>query len=119
VVANGETLDIHLSLDDCDDEAVLLRSAEERVSRLNPLIRAAKQYAAASLWEQINSKWLIASESALSPAELVRRFRVRSLTVYPDGTDEVAFGPEKLFSGHCVIVSSDAAGQFTEASVAG
>jgi hypothetical protein len=117
-VANGERSDFHLSLDACDNEKALFDIAERRVSRLEPLLQAAKQYAAASLLQEINTQWLISSEASLSLAELVARFKVRSLTVYPDGTQDIILGPEKLFSGHCVIVSSDESGDFTEASVA-
>jgi hypothetical protein len=119
VMASGDRFEIHLSLDGCDDENALLEVAEQRVSRLEPFIHAAKQYAAASLLQEINTQWLISSETALSLAELVVRLKVRSLTVYPSGTQDIILGPEKLFSGHCVILSSDESGNFTEASVAG
>jgi len=117
--ADGERVEIHLSLDECHDEPALFRAAKERVVRLSTLIQAAKRHAAASLLEEINSQWLIPTERALSLAELVDRFEVRSLTVYPDGCDEIILGPEKLLSGHCVVISSDVTGQFGEASVAG
>nr|WP_326538550.1 DUF2262 domain-containing protein [Pseudorhodoferax sp.] len=118
-VVRDECLEIHISLDGCIDERALFAITEERVRRLNSRIQTAKQYAAVSLAKQINTQWLIASAGTLSPIDLAAQFRVRSLTVYPDGTDEIVLGPEILFSGHCVIVSSDGSGKFLEATVAG
>ncbi|MBI5275705.1 MAG: DUF2262 domain-containing protein [Burkholderiales bacterium] len=92
-VADGDRVHVNLSLDACDDENTLLAIAERRVVRLGPIVKAAKQYAAASLLDEINTQWLATSEKPMSLAELVNRFCARSLIVFPDGCQEIHLGP--------------------------
>ena len=89
------------------------------MANLPRIIESARQYAAATLHEQINAQWLNPSEQALTFAGLVARLEPSSIAIYLDSALEIFLGPERLFSGHSIIVSGDSNGTFTEASVAG
>ena len=117
--ADGDRMAVYLSLDDCSDEEALVKLAERRIARLEQIVRAAKQFAAASLLQEINTQWLVPTEGEMTEAGLGSRFCAGSFTVFPDGTQEISLGPEHLLSGQCVILSSDENGDFTEATVAG
>jgi hypothetical protein len=115
----SERIPVHVAMSACADDERFFTALENQVANLPRIVESARQYAAASLHEQINAQWLNPSERALSFAELVARLAPSSITFYPESELEIFLGPEHLFSGHSIIVSGDSNGTFTEASVAG
>ncbi len=51
--------------------------------------------------------------------ELAARFVLESVSLFPDGAAELAFGDGGAFSGHLVLVSVAEDGSFEDADLAG
>lgn len=73
-------------------------------------------YAAKTLLETKNERWLEDDEEPLQPAEFIQRLSLQSLTIYCDGSFEFSFDDGDLFWGHSINVSGSLAEGLTDAS---
>ena len=110
---------IYISVDEADDEASLFSRWGSIYPSLPNHVVAAREFASTELLSLKNGEWLGEGEEQLTATDFASRLIPESLTLYPDMTSEVIFHAGGMFFGHVVLISLDASGQCSDATIAG
>jgi len=115
----SKPITLQLSLDGCDDQTALMKSARTFWEAQEAWDRRVRGCAVSELLDLKNDSWLEGDEGAVTEDEFQRRITVESITLYPDGEFEALFRDGDLFWGHAIIVSGTLESGPDDASIAG
>lgn len=100
----GKKIELCLPLDDCDDEDAFIRLAEKFCKQQKKWDRAIRDFAAKQLLKRKNENWLCDDEKEITRSEFLKRIKLESITLYPDGTFDFSFDDGDIFWGHLIEV---------------
>ena len=112
-------LEVHISLDECDDADALISSASKWMADLGKHEPAARTFAAKKLLELKNSTWREEGEKPHTGAAFAAKLGITSVQFSADGDVDIYFADGGLFWGHTIIVSWSAKKGFKDAQIAG
>ncbi len=115
----AEDIEVRFSLDECEDQDALIRSAESLWADQPRWDSRIQGFIVEKLLPLKNDQWLDVDEEELSPAEFREVIEPDSVMFYPDGSFEFSLDDGDLFSGHILVVGGTVAGDLTDVSVEG
>lgn len=114
--SDNQQVELHISTP-ANDELTITDQARRALSKVMNADQLLRQKACDELLAIHNDSW---NEAEPIDAETFkRRLRLESVSIYPDGSAEIYYGDDDMFWGHVIIVSMSAAGEFTDATIAG
>ncbi len=115
----SEEISVRFSLDECQDQGSLIRSAKALWRDQPGWDRRIRGIAVEKLLPLKNQNWLDEGEEELSPQQFEARIEPESIVFYPDRSFELCFDDGDLFSGHVILVSGSVSGELSDAEIAG
>jgi hypothetical protein len=115
----SQTVRLHLSRDECEDEEALFAMAESLCKAQKKWDQRIRNFAVGELLELKNGLWLGDDEKKFTPRRFKERMRLESISVDPDGSFEFTFDDGNLFWGHVIQVSGTLSEGPTHAGIAG
>jgi hypothetical protein len=116
---NSRPVRLSLSLDDCDDEPALLKSAHDLFKKQKTWDRTVRDFAVQELLDLKNDTWLGDREKKFTPNTFKARMTLETITLNADGEFEFWFHDGNLFWGHSIQISGTLADGPTDADIPG
>jgi len=101
---NGKKIELSLPLDNCKDEEALIRLAEKLCKQQKKWDRVIRAFVADELLNRKNNDWLAEDEKKITRSEFLKRIKLLSISLYPDGYFVFAFDDGDIFWGHLIEV---------------
>jgi hypothetical protein len=116
---NGESISLHLSVEQSDKIDVPLGFARELWNNQSTWNQRAQDFAVQELLSLKNEDWLDEDETELTPEQFKRRMRLEEIEVRSDGSFRFWHDDGNLFYGHSIEVSGSVSAGLTYIDICG
>ncbi len=110
---------IDISLDECDDENIVINLAVDICKNINKWAKKAEDYAISELLDLKNNSWLDENEKEVTPEKFRKKMKLESITIFASGDFDFWHNDGDLFWGHFIELSGNIIEGFNYADIPG